>query len=151
MIDAFVQLLIQWGYEGMFISAFIAGSVLPFASEIVLAALIKLGLSPWGCLIAATLGNTLGGMTCYYIGHLGKLEWIEKYLHVKPEKIAKTQKFLQGKGSFMAFFAFVPIIGSAISVTLGYMRGNVWITCLSMMIGKALRYYLLIQAMQAIV
>mgnify|MGYP002621041147 FL=1 len=151
MIDSFVQLLIQWGYEGMFISAFIAGSVLPFASEIVLAALIQLGLNPWGCLIAATLGNTLGGMTCYFIGHLGKLEWIEKYLHVKPEKIAKTQKFLQGKGSFMAFFAFVPIIGSAISVTLGYMRGNVWITCLSMMIGKALRYYLLIQAMQAIV
>ena len=151
IIDSFVQLLIQWGYEGMFISAFIAGSVLPFASEIVLAALIQLGLNPWGCLIAATLGNTLGGMTCYFIGHLGKLEWIEKYLHVKPEKIAKTQKFLQGKGSFMAFFAFVPIIGSAISVTLGYMRGNVWITCLSMMIGKALRYYLLIQAMQAIV
>lgn len=150
MIDSLIQLLITWGYPGMFLSAFIAGSILPFASELVLAALIKLGLNPIGCLIAATLGNTLGGMTCYFIGHLGKLEWIEKYLHVKPEKIAKTQKFLQGKGSFMAFFAFVPIIGSAISVTLGYMRGNVWITCLSMMAGKVLRYYLLIQAMLAI-
>lgn len=151
MIDSLIQLLINWGYPGMFVSAFIAGSVLPFASELVLAALIKLGLNPMGCLIAATLGNTLGGMTCYFIGHLGKLEWIEKYLHIKPEKIAKTQKFLQGKGSFMAFFAFVPVIGSAIAVTLGYMRGNVWITTFSMMAGKALRYYILIQAMLAIV
>lgn len=150
MIDSFIQLLIQWGYEGMFISAFIAGSVLPFASEIVLAALIKLNLSPWGCLIAATLGNTLGGMTCYFIGHLGKLEWIEKYLHIKPEKIASTQKFLQGKGSYMAFFAFVPILGSAITVTLGFMRGNPWITCLSMMVGKILRYYIIIQTMLSI-
>ena len=147
MIDAFVQLLIQWGYQGMFVSAFIAGSVLPFASELVLAALITLQLNPWGCLIAATLGNTLGGMTCYFIGHLGKLEWIERYLHIRREKVEHTQKFLQGKGSYMAFFAFVPVLGSAITVTLGFMRGNPWITCLSMMVGKALRYYLIIQAM----
>jgi len=149
-MDTLIDLLIQWGYLGMFLSAFIAGSVLPFSSELVLAALIKLGLNPAGCLIAATLGNTLGGMTCYFIGTLGKLEWIDKYLHVKPEKVAQTQKFLQGKGAFMAFFAFVPIIGSAITVTLGYMRGNPWITCFSMMIGKVLRYYIIIQTMLTI-
>jgi len=149
MEDALIQLLITWGYHGMFISAFVAGSVLPFASEVVLAGLMALDLNPIGLLVTATLGNTLGGMTCYYIGHLGKIVWIEKYLHIKREKLEKTQRFLQGKGSFMAFFAFVPILGSAITVTLGLMRGNPWITCFSMMLGKALRYYLLIQALLA--
>lgn len=146
MMDSLIQLLIQWGYVGMFLSAFIAGSVLPFASEIVLAALIKLGLNQWGCLIAATLGNTLGGMTCYFIGHLGKLEWVEKYLHIKREKVERTRKYLENRGAYMAFFAFVPILGSAITVTLGFMRSNPWITCISMMVGKVLRYYLIIQA-----
>ena len=136
MMDSLIQLLIQWGYVGMFLSAFIAGSVLPFASEIVLAALIKLGLNQWGCLIAATLGNTLGGMTCYFIGHLGKLEWVEKYLHIKREKVERTRKYLENRGAYMAFFAFVPILGSAITVTLGFMRSNPWITCIAMMVGK---------------
>ena len=146
MMDSLIQLLIQWGYVGMFLSAFIAGSVLPFASEIVLAALIKLGLNQWGCLIAATLGNTLGGMTCYFIGHLGKLEWVEKYLHIKREKVERTRKYLENRGAYMAFFAFVPILGSAITVTLGFMLSNPWITCIAMMVGKVLRYYLIIQA-----
>lgn len=151
MDDSLIQLLIDWGYHGMFISAFIAGSVLPFSSEIVLAALIKLGLGPAGCLLVASVGNTLGGMTCYGIGRMGKLDWIERYLRIKPEKIRRTQKFLQGKGSLMAFFAFVPIIGSVITVTLGLMRGNVLITSVSMFAGKFLRYYLIVQTLIAIV
>ncbi|OAV71582.1 hypothetical protein Barb4_00561 [Bacteroidales bacterium Barb4] len=32
------------------------------------------------CLVAATIGNFLGGMTCYWMGMLGKTEWLEKYL-----------------------------------------------------------------------
>ena len=43
----------------------------------------------------------------------------------------------------MAFFAFIPILGSAISIVLGMMRANIWIVILSMTIGKILRYALL--------
>ena len=45
-IDSLVQLLIDWGYAGLFLSALLAGSILPFSSELVLVALVKLGLSP---------------------------------------------------------------------------------------------------------
>lgn len=44
----------------------------------------------------------------------------------------------------MAFFAFVPILGSAITVALGYMRANVPIVLTTMTIGKAIRYALVI-------
>lgn len=45
--------------------------------------------APITCLISATLGNTVGGMTCYYMGRLGKISWIEKYFKVKKEKVDK--------------------------------------------------------------
>ena len=86
-IDSTIQLLIEWGLPGLFISALLAGSIVPFSSELVLVALVKLGLPPIACLISATLGNTVGGMTCYYMGRLGKISWIEKYFKVKKEKV----------------------------------------------------------------
>ena len=110
-IDSAIQLLIEWGLPGLFISALLAGSIVPFSSELVLVALIKLGLPPIACLLSATLGNTAGGMTCYYMGRLGKIAWIEKYFKVKKEKVDKMVNFLQGKGAMMAFFAFLPAIG----------------------------------------
>ena len=72
-VDTLIQLLIDWGYIGLFISALLAGSIIPFSSELVMIALVKVGLSPVLCVIAATLGNTVGGMTCYYMGRLGKI------------------------------------------------------------------------------
>ena len=44
-VDTLVQLLIDWGYVGLFISALLAGSIIPFSSEIVMVALVKVGLS----------------------------------------------------------------------------------------------------------
>lgn len=66
-IDTLIQLLIDWGYAGLFISALLAGSIIPFSSELVMLALVKVGLNPAICVLAATLGNTMGGMTCYYM------------------------------------------------------------------------------------
>ena len=143
-MDAILQFLIDWGYFGLFIGSFVAGSVIPFSSEAVLIACIgPLGLDPWICTLAATAGNVAGGMTCYWMGHLGNMHWIEKYFHVKKEKIERAERFVQGRGALMAFFAFIPILGSAISIVLGMMRANIWIVILSMTIGKILRYALL--------
>ena len=151
MIDALVQWLIGWGYPGLFVSAFLAGSLIPFSSEIVLLTLVKLGLNPTACLVLATLGNTLGGMTCYGMGWAGRTDWIERYLHVKQAKVDRMQRFLQGKGSMMAFFAFLPFVGGVLAVALGFMRSNIPLTTLSMMCGKLLRYIVLLWAMQGII
>ena len=148
MIDTLVQWLIDWGYPGLFLSAFLAGSLIPFSSEIVLLTLVKLGLNPVVCLVLATLGNTLGGMTCYGMGWAGRTDWIERYLHVKQDKVDKMQLFLRGKGSMMAFFAFLPFVGGVLAVALGFMRSNITLTTLSMMLGKLLRYIVLLWAMQ---
>lgn len=150
-MDAISQFLIEWGYVGLFIAAMLAGSIVPFSSEIVMVALVKMGLDPTGCIIAGSLGNTLGGMTCYWMGHLGKIEWIEKYFKVKKAKIEKMEAFLQGKGALMAFFTFLPAIGEVIAIALGFMRSNIWLTTFSMYMGKLIRYILLLLAMQGVI
>lgn len=149
-MNELMNILIDWGYGGMAVAAFIAGSVFPFSSETLLAALQLAGLSPLPLFVSATIGNILGSMFNYWVGTLGRLEWIEKYLHVKREKVERTQRWLQGRGAWMGFFCFLPILGSALSVTLGYMRANPYITLLSISLGKTLRYALLIWAVEAL-
>lgn len=143
-MDAFLQFLTSWGYLGMFISAFLAGTILPFSSEAVLLACIGLGLDPFLSTLSTTLGNALGGLTCYGIGHLGKTIWIEKYLGIKQQHLERAEHFIHGKGAWMALFSFLPVIGDAILVLLGLMRANVWIVSLSMTLGKLLRYAILV-------
>lgn len=139
-----LQFLTEWGYWGMFISAFLAGTVLPFSSEAVLLACIGLGLDPVLSTLSTTAGNALGGLTCYWIGHLGKMEWIEKYLGVKKKQMDKAERFIKGKGSWIAFLSFLPVIGDAILVVLGLMRANAIIVTISMTLGKLARYAILV-------
>ena len=127
----------------MLISAFIAGSFLPFSSKAVMTGLVAAGLEPLPLLIYATIGNWAGSMFNYYVGHLGKMEWIERYLHVKPEKLEKAQQFMGKRGAWMGFFAFLPVIGTAICISLGLMRANPLITSVSVFLGKILRYVLI--------
>lgn len=124
----------------MFISAFIAGSFLPFTSEAVLMGLIAAGLEPVPLLIYATIGNWGGSMFNYFIGHLGKMEWIERYLHVNKEKLDKAKRFMGGRGAWMGFFSFLPVIGTAICILLGLMRANPVVSAISVFLGKILRY-----------
>ena len=56
----------------------------------------------------------------------------------------KTIRFIHGRGSWMAFFSFLPVIGDALLIALGFMRGNVWITTIAMTIGKLARYAIIV-------
>ena len=147
-LDTITRFCIDWGYWGLFLSAFVAGSIVPFSSEVVMVVLVRMGLDPVLCLLAGAAGNTAGGMSCYWIGHLGKREWVHKYLGIGEKQLDRAGRFLAGKGAWSAFFAFLPYIGEAIAILLGLMRSNVWITTLSMFLGKALRYAAVLYAVQ---
>ena len=143
-MDVIISLLISYGYWGMLITAFVAGSFFPFSSEAVMMGLLAAGLDPWLLIIYGTIGNVAGGMFNYTVGRMGKLEWIEKYLHVSQESLDKATRFMGGRGAWMGFFAFVPILGSAITIVLGLMRANIPISVISITIGKFLRYVILV-------
>ena len=127
----------------MLLAAFLAGSFFPFSSEAVLIGLMATGLNPWTLMVYGTIGNVMGSVVNYGLGRMGKMEWIEKYLHVKKEDLDKAHRFMAGHGAWMGFFAFLPILGSAITIVLGFTRANVIISISSITIGKFLRYLIL--------
>lgn len=149
-MDAFVDFLINWGYWGMLVSAFLAGSILPFSSEAVMLGLLAAGLQPWPLVVYGTIGNVAGSLMNYGIGRLGKLYWIEHYLHVSKESLERAARFMGGRGAWMGFFSFIPVIGDAITIMLGLMRANMVISVISISIGKMLRYVFLVYGVELI-
>jgi membrane protein YqaA with SNARE-associated domain len=136
-----MDILITYGYIGVFIASFLAATILPFSSEVVLTGVLMSGASYPSCMIAATAGNFLGGMSCYWLGMAGKIVRIKKYLRLDIDKLERIRERIRDKGAWIAFFVFLPGIGDFIAVALGFLRANVWIVALSMLAGKALRYW----------
>jgi len=143
MSQAITDFLLNYGYWGMLIAAFLAGSFFPFSSEAVMLGLYAAGLKTEELIIYGTIGNVLGSMFNYGVGRLGRLDWIERYLLVKKESLDRAQRFMAGRGAWIGFFAFLPIIGSAITICLGLMRSNLFISTISITLGKLLRYIIL--------
>ena len=150
-MDSLIEILTNYGYVGMLISAFLAGSIFPLSSEVVMLALLAAGLDPWQLVIYGTIGNVLGSMLNYGIGMLGRIDWIEKYLHVNEKELDRAKRFMAGRGAWMGFFSFLPVIGEGITIVLGLMRSNVAITVISVIIGKFLRYALIIYGVEIFV
>lgn len=124
----------------MFVAAFLAGSILPFSSEAVMIALLAVGSSPWELLLYASIGNSLGGITCYCIGRLTTPERVQQIFHIKPQYMEQAHRLVQRWGSLMVFFCWLPFLGDAILVTLGIMRSNPFLTNVTMILGRTLRY-----------
>ncbi|MBO6286997.1 MAG: DedA family protein [Prevotella sp.] len=146
-----VDILTEYGYWGMLVAAFIAGSFFPFSSEAVMLGLLATGLDGWQLIVYGSVGNILGSMVNYGVGRLGRLDWIERYLHVKRSDLDRAQRFMRGHGAWMGFFAFLPILGSAITILLGFMRANIPISLFSIALGKFLRYLILIYGITALI
>ena len=128
------------GYLGLFLASFLAATVVPFSSEFVLSGVLAAGGDPVISLITATAGNWLGGLTSYWIGWLGKFEWIEKYLRIPRAKLENARQKVIGKEGWIAFFCWLPGIGDLIAVLLGLLKTRFWLTATGMLVGKALRY-----------
>lgn len=119
--------------SALFISSFLAATLLPGGSEVVLFGVLKLNPNQyWPALAVATVGNTLGGMSSYLIGrviperetknHLKAMQWVQRY------------------GSPVMLLAWVPVIGDPLCVAAGWLRVNPWLSALFMALGKFVRY-----------
>jgi membrane protein YqaA with SNARE-associated domain len=135
------------GYIGLALSSFLSATILPFASEGVLILMLQSGFDPVGCLITASLSNTVGSFVTYYIGRLGDPKWAQRF-KMKPERLEKVQFFIQRYGFWAGLIAWVPIIGDTVTLALGFFRVSFIPTALAIATGKTLRYALIIALMQ---
>lgn len=139
-----VEGLLEYGYWGLLLAAFLAATILPFSSDVLLAAMIVGGYDPVQLWIFAIIGNWSGGMVSYGMGYLGKWEWIEKYLRVNRSKVERFMDKAQRYGPLFALVTWLPIIGDPMAIALGFVRSPLWLTAWWMFVGKGLRYVVII-------
>ena len=151
-MESLNEFFINYGYIGMCLAAFLAGTFVPFNSEVVMAALIATtSIDPWLTIISGTIGNVAGTIFNYYIGRIWDVQTISKWMRIKEKRLVKTKNYVENKGSWIAMFTFLPIFGSAIAIALGILRANVWGVTLFSFIGKFARYILVVLSVKAIV
>ncbi|EFE97837.1 YqaA family protein [Serratia odorifera] len=121
----------------LFGSSFLSATLLPGNSEIYLVALLSNGrISPELLVLAATLGNTLGGVTNVIIGRLLPA--------MKPQRgLATAQRWLQRFGPAALLLSWMPVVGDLLCVLAGWLRMPWGPVVLFLCIGKALRYIVL--------
>ena len=112
----------------LFLSSFLAATLLPGGSEAVLFGVLKLNPHQyWPALTVATLGNTMGGMSSYLVGRIVPTRKIENLRSVQ-----RVRRY----GSPILLLSWVPIIGDPLCVAAGLLRINPWLSILFMATGK---------------
>ena len=120
------------GFIALFAASFIAATVLPGGSEVVLIAVLhKHPEALWQAVAVATVGNTLGGLTSYWVGRL-----IPNRVH------NKSIIYLHRYGYWALLFSWVPLVGDALAVAAGWLRFSPWISLAAFAAGKLFRYLL---------
>ncbi|MGD8111864.1 YqaA family protein [Vibrio sp. TRT 21S02] len=122
----------------LFLTGFLSATLLPGGSEAGLIATLNLNqYSTLDIILMATLGNTLGGMTNYWLGlWLPNRTQDEKHGH-------KAMQWLSQYGYWTLFFSWLPIIGDPLCLAAGWLRMRFWPCLLFVLVGKAFRYSLL--------
>ena len=133
-------MLEQLGLFGLFLGCMLSATVVPFASEALLAGALLMGYGKWVVTLVAALGNTTGGMISFLMGWLCKWEWLERFFRVKREKLERMRDRVAKYGAWAALLTWLPFVGDLIAIAMGLMRVNPWWTLLLMFIGKLARY-----------
>lgn len=135
-----MEALSGFGYIGLFLAAFLAATILPLSSEVVLSALLIAGVSPVTLVMVATAGNVLGSLTNYALGRWAGVVVVRKWLRVSEDDFARAERRFAKFGIFSLLFAWVPVIGDPLTVIAGVMRIRLDVFLVLVTAGKFLRY-----------
>ena len=130
----------ELGHVGLFIAAFLAATILPLSSEIVLSALLLNDLPPTTLVITATVGNVLGSLTNYALGYWASLVVVKKWLRMSEDDFLRAEQRFIKYGTFALLFAWVPVIGDPLTVIAGVLRVRLLWFLILVTAGKLLRY-----------
>lgn len=134
-------------YFGLFLSAFLAASLLPFYSEFALPVMLRAGYAPWGIWIVATLGNTLGAVLNWVLGRYCQAYKDRRWFPFKAAKLVRAQAWFQRYGTWSLLLAWLPIGGDALTFIAGLMRVRLGLFLLLVAAGKGARYALVLLAL----
>jgi membrane protein YqaA with SNARE-associated domain len=144
MFNALTEWLIayqaSWGLVALAAAAFLAATVLPLASEAALLAwLVIAPEQAWQGVAVASLANTAGGMTTFWLGRqtlrLGS-RWRSKVEAAQAHYGHWIGRF----GAAATGLGWVPVVGDALLLAAGALRINAAASAAWQLLGRSARY-----------
>lgn len=133
----------DFGFIGLFLSAFLAATILPLSSEIVLVGLLLAEMNPVLLVAVATVGNVFGSLINYGIGFFGSDFLRIRVLHISEQQFERSKLRFRKFGTLSLLFAWVPVIGDPLTLMAGVLRVNLMWFLVLVTLGKLGRYLII--------
>jgi len=131
-------------YLSLFSISFLAATILPLSSELMLAGLIATSnYDNLLLLIVASFGNVLGSIINWILGFYSRNLTIKKWVPFKGKQIENSSRWFNKFGKWSLLFAWVPIIGDTLTLVAGLLRVKFIEFLILVTIGKVSRYFLI--------
>lgn len=163
------QLALEYGYVGLFVFSFVAATLITAPSDALAAAMPQLGYNPVHVLWVATLGGVLGNLINYAIGRYGYQAVMARFVGKKgkekendessanAEQNDKADKWAQRAenlytryGVWTLLLSGLPFIGDPLTTVAGAFRVKLWVFIVLVLIGKIVKFVLLLGAVDGI-
>ena len=134
-------MLILFSYFQLLIISFLAATILPFSSEVVLTTMyLSNSFETYLLLIFASIGNILGSITNWCLGKKITIFQDRKWFPVSPYRLNRSQKYFQKYGLWSLLLAWVPIIGDPLTLLAGVLKVRFGVFFLLVSFSKISRY-----------
>jgi membrane protein YqaA with SNARE-associated domain len=131
-------------YAGLFATAFLAATILPAQSEVLLVGLLVAGEQPALLLLAAaSLGNVLGSLANWLLGRGIERFAGRRWFPVKAAVMERAKRWYRRWGRWSLLLSWAPVVGDPITVAAGVLREPLPIFLLLVSLAKAGRYLVL--------
>ena len=138
-------MIILISYFQLLIISFLAATILPLSSELVLSTMLLTdSFDKYLLLVVASFGNIFGSSVNWYLGKKILIFKDKKWFPVNEKQIAKSEMYFKKYGIWSLLLAWVPIIGDPLTVIAGILRVKFFTFLLLVSISKTSRYIFLI-------
>lgn len=111
------------GYPGLFAAAFVAATILPAQSELLLGAMLVSGRFDTAALLAvATAGNVLGSIVNWLPGRYFAHHREKRWFPASAATMARAEAWFARFGPAVLLLSWVPVIGDPLTVVAGVLR-----------------------------
>ena len=125
----------NWELWTLAVSAFTSATVLPGTSDIALTALLLRNPNDWlSIFLVASVANSLGGIVSYGLGY-----WLPTRHRISD----KAKRLFEKYGVWALLLSWMPVIGDLLPIGAGWLRLNVWLSAVMILLGKSIRYAVL--------
>jgi membrane protein YqaA with SNARE-associated domain len=131
-------------YLSLFLSGFIAATLFPASSEVLLIMLQQQGHTPWLLWLGATAGNTLGSCVNWYLGKEMLRFQGKRWFPFNEGQLSRAQQQFQRYGFWTLLLAWLPVVGDPLTLIAGVLRVRFIPFLLLVATGKGVRYAVLL-------